>query len=223
MPRERFLNMPREDRDRLLDVAVIEFGERGFEKASLNEILAKAGLSKGSYYYYFDDKEDLFATAIESATDAFLARLSLPPRDTLTAVEFWPAVQRAVQEQAALYDTAKPLLRASLHLSEEQRRSPRFAPVLEKCRVVWTTLIDEGQRVGCVRSDLPRDVLVRLVEVTDLVLDTAFLSTHAELTRSAFNRHIELVYDALVRVLNAEPPSPAGSAPAARTRRPRHG
>ena len=32
----------------------------GFENASLNRIIKKAGISKGAMYYYFDDKMDLY-------------------------------------------------------------------------------------------------------------------------------------------------------------------
>jgi AcrR family transcriptional regulator len=223
MPRDRFLNLPAEDRARLLDIAMTEFAERGFERASLNEILAKVGLSKGSYYYYFDDKEDLFATAIESATDAFLTQLSLPSRDSVTSADFWPSVRRTIEQQATIFDSSKALLRAGLQLTEAQRTSPRFAPILAKCRVLWTTLIDEGQRVGCVRTDLPRDVLVRLIEANDLALDTSFLSTHSELTRATFEQHIHLVLDTLMRLLCVEAPPTWEKPDQARPRRRRRG
>ena len=45
------------------EVAAREFGEHGFEGASLNHILAEAGVSKGAAYYYFEGKADLFAAA----------------------------------------------------------------------------------------------------------------------------------------------------------------
>jgi AcrR family transcriptional regulator len=223
MPRERFLNLPAEDRARLLDIAMSEFADHGFEKASLNEILAKAGLSKGSYYYYFDDKEDLFATAVEKATDEFLAHLSLPAPDSLTPEAFWPTVLDAIEQQAALFDASKPVHRASLLLTEAQRRSARFAPILAKCRVLWTTLIDEGQRLGCVRKDLPKDMLVRLIEANDVALDTNFLLTHSELTRATFEQHIHLVYDTLRRLLCVESPPTATNPPPPTPRRGRRG
>ena len=41
--------------------ALDEFAAHGFHDASLNRIIEAAGISKGSMYYYFDGKEDLFA------------------------------------------------------------------------------------------------------------------------------------------------------------------
>jgi AcrR family transcriptional regulator len=199
--------MPADARSRLLDLAIGEFAERGFEEASLNEILSRAGISKGAYYYYFDDKEDLFATALESALDAMLSRLPLPKFESLTPPEFWPAVERSVGQWAAMYDSSNDLFRATLHVNEARRRSPRFAAMLAKAQTLWRALVEAGQRLGCVRIDIPNDHLIRLIEANDLVLDTIFLSNRTKLTRVAFEKHIRLVFDTFKRLLVVEPPS----------------
>src|SRR5687768_4334370 len=170
MPRERFYNLPAEARERLLGVAIREFAERGFAGASLNEILAEVGISKGAYYYYFEDKEDLFATAVGAAIDDALARFPLPPLERLTAKEYWPALQRAIGAWVNLFESSRDLLRVGLQLDESRRGSPQFAAVLDRGRALWRRMIAAGQRLGCVRTDLPVDVLVRMVEVNDHAL-----------------------------------------------------
>jgi AcrR family transcriptional regulator len=219
MPRERFLNLPLEDRSRLLGIAMKELAARGFDDASLNGILAEAGISKGAYYYYFEDKEDLFATAIEGALDEVLARLPLPAFERLTPEEFWPAVERAVGEWTTLFDSSRELVQATLRLKEAWRHSPRFAAVLAKGQLLWRTLIEAGQRLGCVRTDIPTEMLVRLVQANDHALDAMFSSASSELTRDAFQRHIALVFDTLKRLLAVEVPAPGGRPPARERRR----
>lgn len=49
-----------ERREELINAATIEFGEKGYENASLNNILKEAGISKGTFYYHFKNKEDLY-------------------------------------------------------------------------------------------------------------------------------------------------------------------
>ena len=219
MPRQRFFNMPADARSRLLDLAIREFAERGFDKASLNEILSRAGISKGAYYYYFDDKEDLFATAIESALDALLGRLPIPAFETLTPAEFWPAVERCVEQWSAMYDDlSNDLLKVTLHVNEARRRSPRFATVMAKAQTVWRTLVEAGQRLGCVRTDIPNDHLIRLIEANDFVLDTMFLQRGTKLSRAAFQRHVRLVFDTMKRLLVVASPA---SWPVPRKTRPR--
>ncbi len=48
------------NRQNLLDAALREFSSTSYEKASLNNILKTAALSKGSFYYHFKNKEELY-------------------------------------------------------------------------------------------------------------------------------------------------------------------
>ena len=60
MPKDTFLNLPEEKRRLIEDVALDEFAEFGFDNASINRIVATAGIAKGSFYQYFEDKADVF-------------------------------------------------------------------------------------------------------------------------------------------------------------------
>jgi hypothetical protein len=44
----------------IIDAAIEEFAEYGLENASTNRIVANSGISKGSFYQYFEDKQDVF-------------------------------------------------------------------------------------------------------------------------------------------------------------------
>jgi AcrR family transcriptional regulator len=52
-------------RNAILDAAAEVFDERGFNGASLSEILAKAGVTKGALYFHFASKEELAQALIE--------------------------------------------------------------------------------------------------------------------------------------------------------------
>jgi AcrR family transcriptional regulator len=62
-------------RQAILDAALTEFAERGFEAARLDDIAARAGVAKGTLYLYFDDKEKLFEGLIRNAVDPVLGQL----------------------------------------------------------------------------------------------------------------------------------------------------
>src|SRR3546814_11658895 len=60
---------PRTERGRralrkLLDAAAVVFGERGFHEASISEITRRAGTGLGSFYTYFDSKEEMFQAPV---------------------------------------------------------------------------------------------------------------------------------------------------------------
>ena len=206
MPRARFFNLPPHERSRLLRIAARHFARRGLDGASLNEILAEAKVSKGAYYYYFDDKDDLLATVLDDAVEAMLGKLGVPDLDHLTAGEFWPTVERWVATWPAVLDTSSDVFRVAAQFTAARRSSARFAPVLTKAQGLYRRLIEPGQRLGCVRTDLPADALIRLLEATDAALDGIYLSTHADVTPETMERHMGLVFDTFKRLLVAAPP-----------------
>lgn len=61
-------------RRQILDGAKRCFLRLGFEAASMNEITAEAGVSKGTIYVYFPNKEELFAALIDRERDTVLGR-----------------------------------------------------------------------------------------------------------------------------------------------------
>jgi AcrR family transcriptional regulator len=59
-------------RDQILDGAKNCFLKLGFEAASMNEITSEAGVSKGTIYVYFQNKEELFTSLIDRERSAML-------------------------------------------------------------------------------------------------------------------------------------------------------
>lgn len=53
-----------------MEAALDEFTEKSYEEASLNNIIKKAGISKGTFYYHFQDKQALYLSLLQAATDA---------------------------------------------------------------------------------------------------------------------------------------------------------
>lgn len=60
MPTSTFDNLKEDKKRRILEAAVEEFSERRFSEASINSIVKSSGISRGSFYQYFADKEDLY-------------------------------------------------------------------------------------------------------------------------------------------------------------------
>ncbi len=61
--------------DEILDAALAEFGERGFDAARIDAIAARAGVSKGAIYLYFASKEAVLKGLIEREVAPLAARL----------------------------------------------------------------------------------------------------------------------------------------------------
>ena len=75
MPSSTFLNLPAEKQEKLLEAATREFSHKPFNEASINQIIKEAGIPRGSFYMYFQDKEDLFLYLIKGYMDQLLMLL----------------------------------------------------------------------------------------------------------------------------------------------------
>lgn len=65
----------KDTRELLTESAAAEFFEKGYMKASLRKICANAGVTTGALYFFFKDKEDLFAAIVEPPLDELKALL----------------------------------------------------------------------------------------------------------------------------------------------------
>lgn len=65
MPTERFFRLPEAKRQTIRNAAVQEFVRVPFEKASINQMIQSAGISRGSFYTYFEDKQDVLRFILE--------------------------------------------------------------------------------------------------------------------------------------------------------------
>ncbi|MCP5095829.1 MAG: TetR/AcrR family transcriptional regulator [Chloroflexi bacterium] len=65
MPKQTFFNLPDDKRQMILDLAIDEFAEHSYKDASISKIVKKASIAKGSFYQYFNDKQDLYLYLVE--------------------------------------------------------------------------------------------------------------------------------------------------------------
>jgi TetR/AcrR family transcriptional regulator len=61
MPKNTFFNLSDEKQEKIYGAAVKEFSSKRFSEASINMIVKTAGIPRGSFYQYFDGKEDIYA------------------------------------------------------------------------------------------------------------------------------------------------------------------
>ena len=69
MPTERFNKLPEEKKKAIRDAAMEECIRVPFEKVSINKIIQNAGISRGSFYTYFEDKRDVVRYIFSDTAD----------------------------------------------------------------------------------------------------------------------------------------------------------
>lgn len=176
MPRAAFTKLPLERQRAILDAAARAFAEAGFAGASINTILAAAGVSKGAAYYYFDDKADLFATVVEHAWAS--VGWDVDPA-ALDRAGWWPTLEALYRRQVAGFRT-DPWTWRAVKAAGPAVADPDVGPVLlrrlEPIVAVLRDLAARAVAIGVVRTDLPAGLVAAMVGGLDTAMDQWFLS-----------------------------------------------
>jgi AcrR family transcriptional regulator len=181
MVRPRFAKLPPEQQESILAVALEEFAGRGYYEASLNRVIEAAGISKGSMYYYFDGKEDLYVHVTRGAIAQLFARVGVAPDlEAADADSFWSLVaDYYLQLMRAL--AAWPQLAALLRGWTAASRNPAVQQAqgdLEQASLPWIEqALVTGQRVGAVRTDVPASLLIAVVLGMGEAMDLWLMAT----------------------------------------------
>ena len=206
MARPRFANLDLDTRHRILETAAEEFASRGFEGVSLNQLIDRLGMSKGSFYYYFDDKADLFTTVADLAW-AIVLPVEQLDLETFNADTYWPSLEALMQEARSRI-RANPWLVGFTRLMYDP---PEIAGVREslaekfdEARQWQAELIRRGQTLGAVRVDLPVELLQALLVGADEAGDRWFVSNWENLEEKEIERLFQEVFAIFKRML--EPP-----------------
>ena len=181
MPKQTFFNLPQEKRETIMNAAIEEFAEYGLENASTNRIVKNSGIAKGSFYQYFEDKQDVFMhmlTVIEQKETEFFADMRPPDRnmDTFhyfrwlvkTGMEFGFSHPRMVQA------AWRVLLGEGLYYGQT------FAEYRQKTTQSLTIMIKQAMERGEVDPSVDVELAVMIMETWSNVITTYFLNEGAK-------------------------------------------
>lgn len=70
---DNFTRLPPEEQERILAACIAEFAEHGYRQASTNAIVKRAGIPKGTLFFYFGSKKELYLYVIDQAVARYTA------------------------------------------------------------------------------------------------------------------------------------------------------
>ncbi|MBB4197366.1 hypothetical protein CCR94_13705 [Rhodoblastus sphagnicola] len=157
----------------ILDAAFAAFADRGYAATRLEDVAARAGVTKGTIYLYFPTKEKLFEDMVRSHSagllseaDAFLAGAEGTSADRLrTLLHF--LYTRCVEDRCG-----REILRFMVAEGKlfPQLVAENYRDFVMPMLAMVNALVDQGVAAGQFRADLPRET-VRIV-----IAPTFFLS-----------------------------------------------
>jgi AcrR family transcriptional regulator len=145
--------------ERLLAASLRLFAQQGFEGTSVQEIVAAAGVTKGAMYHYFSSKDDLLYEIYHRLLGVQTERLDAIADGPGTAEQrVRAAAADVVESTLTSIDEAIVSIRSIHMLPQPQRGQVRAER--RRYHERFRAMVEEGQRAGAFRGDVPADVVV---------------------------------------------------------------
>jgi AcrR family transcriptional regulator len=177
---------------------------------SLNLLLQELDISKGQFYYWFEDKADLFLTILGQFFDQNVAHLEAQtaPSDK---EDFWAYLRNGRLLQEELWG-ADEFVGLALMIREH---IPRNHPMFERLEVCakpvedhWKNRLKLGQDWGLVRSDLSVDTLFEVIDGVGDVFYGTIISRSMDSESNAEAGALHGMLGPVFRFLLQEPGAP---------------
>ena len=97
-----------ERRGQILEAALAVFSDKGYHATNVSDVAAKAGVSQGTIYWYFDSKDELFKAAILAVFEQFGADTMIGMLDHETATEKLRGLTSAMDGLNQTVPSSKP-------------------------------------------------------------------------------------------------------------------
>lgn len=128
----------------LLKIAYKMFIEKGYDNTSVDEIIAEAGIAKGTYYYYFPSKEDTLEAVIDmmineevaNAKGVVASQMPIPQKVAAVIYSLRPG-----QEEQNIAQVVESNENIILHEKLNKRLIEEAVPLLSE-------VVREGNRAG---------------------------------------------------------------------------
>lgn len=203
MARPRFEKTDPAKQEVILEAAAKEFARYGYEAASVNRIVEAAGLSKGAFYYYFDDKADL-ATAVTLWASRPQLELSKKLTTPTDRESFWRIFEEYVREGVRELQRSplsnQVLSRLGSAYLKHRELADRVMQTVAQPMAAYSAFMKRGQELGAVRSDLPVEVLFRVTSGIKESLLRVYLPDGHVMTAQELTQFTETALDLWRRV-----------------------
>lgn len=155
MPYERWFKLSDEKKERVIQASMHEFATKTFEEVSINQIIKKADISRGSFYTYFEDKDDLYCYITSDLVDTVIRTVYEILNDRgMDAFDTLKFLHKMVEEQQCVAVDAADMLymiwhksmtrRAGLIYQSEDRLSEIFYEFIQReydiPKDIWDTI-----------------------------------------------------------------------------------
>jgi AcrR family transcriptional regulator len=165
-PRNTFEKLDEGKKSRILDAAVDEFSRHGFRQASVNRMVERIGIAKGSLFQYFGSKEGLFKVIFNYAVELVRQSLRQVKRET-SGADFFLRIKESVLAGIGFIDRHPKVYRIYLKMIF-QEDFPLRTEFLQQVHLFSAEylrpVVEAGITGGDLRADTDVDMAVFMLD-----------------------------------------------------------
>jgi TetR/AcrR family transcriptional regulator len=181
----------------IIEAAEALFLRFGYAKTSLDDIAGQAGLGKGTIYYYFESKEDIFfEIAMHHSEEFYSTLIKMIEKAGTFEEKFTIAVQQPIK---SVYEHAPILMDAMKNLPDNylQKLDPFRSANRKRMVSILDDVITLGIKEGIITESVPAERIVQIIFDWFLLGDTNLIIKHPE----EFIKKAEQDYKWIVQLL----------------------
>jgi TetR/AcrR family transcriptional regulator, transcriptional repressor for nem operon len=199
MPKTATRETP-DTKSRLIDAGMAVMFEKGYTNTGIQEVLSSVGVPKGSFYHYFDSKEDFAIKIIARVEENYAGLLdgyfldsSLTPLNRLR--KYFEEKTVAMQEQRCSRGCLIGTLSQEMADQSEVLRV-ELARVMQRWRNKYAACIEEGQTIGEINKQLsPQTVAEALL----CGWEGAIMRSKTQKTVEPMEAFVKVMFDHVLR------------------------
>jgi len=165
MPKDTFLNLSEKKRNLIENVALNEFAEHGFDNASINRIVEKADIAKGSFYQYFEDKGDLYKHILTRIGEEKLAYIT-PALQNPADLDFFSLLEEIYRSGLAFAKDHPKKGKVAFEIYKNQT-NPLFKEIYQEAmsggKLFYESLLDQAISKGTVDPQLEKGFVIHML------------------------------------------------------------
>lgn len=170
---EKFFDLKKEKQDRMINAALKIFAVNGYQKASTDDIVKEAGISKGLLFHYFGSKAGVYTFMYEYSSRFMTMELeravSLREKDLFLLLK---QMEEAKSVLLANYPYMQKFLLTHIDLKDEEIKKS-VAPYVDKVPQIMGEVMGRAD-YDRIRDGVDKDLLVRtMYYVTRGLMETA--------------------------------------------------
>ncbi len=163
---KRTVKEPEVRRAEIIEAATGMFLAQGYDRTSMNDVMNRLNIAKGTIYHYFPSKEKLLEAVVDQLVEDYVERR----RAALDETEGDALVKIRVLFTAD--DSEAEAITEQLHTEENVRLHARMLAVLvERLAVVFADLIGQGCDEGLFETEHPTEVAELLIAGVQFLTD----------------------------------------------------